>query len=806
MKKRYYGIIASVLSCILVFALGIPAFAAAAEPFSEAGTDAPALLSAADGNAVSDDKTVFYEAGKGSLTIITGAGADESVASAAELLATYLEKILGKKPEIQEARGDADGAFISVAAVSSDGRRGGYDLSWDAAAEDTFFISGNGARGVFNGVFGFLRLICGVEIYSTDVKFVPESDRICSGYPYSYSYEPLLEYADTDWVSPHDLEFALANGLNGTYSPLEPVHGGKVNYIWFCHSLSNGIVPAGELFETHPEYFSLTERAGEREPRQLCLSNPEVVERAKQDVLAAVEEKYDPHASINIVSVTQDDNQDYCVCENCKALADKYGGQSGLMIWFVNQIAEAVEEKFPDYNLVVDTFAYQYTRSAPTGIRPRDNVCVRLCSIECCFSHALSDPDCEVNSRFMKDLSDWAKLSSRLYVWDYVTNFRQTLGIFPNFGVINENIKTFRENNVVGIYEEGAYYGSECYGEFFDLRAYLLSCDMREEISDERQEELTRGFCEAYYGEGAEDIMEILSLLTEHAGGKNGHVYIYSNMRSSFHGMTDDLVRRIDGLWASAAEKNRQAGNDAAAERTERSSLSWRYYKAGTGKGEYRALFGLKAFAENKKLMDDFAAFGFTRYNEGQMLADVELSPFTSIGDAGNGPGVPLTVAVYVLLAVVALLTLICAVAAIIRKRVLLACILLIAAVVAFVSGLYSGKLFVVWDNLPLYGLIDAVMLLTVAVFCYIAFLSRRGFAFPTGKKLVLSIIGTLTVAALPYELIVLLIHMIIYHGLKPVLSITVSSFCQFALIIASLIITTVSLLKKRDAAGDKKD
>ena len=90
MKKRFYGIIASVLSCILVFALGIPAFAAAAEPSSAPEADAPALLSAAYGNAVSYDKTVFYEEGKGSLTVLTGAGPDESVASAAELLASYL--------------------------------------------------------------------------------------------------------------------------------------------------------------------------------------------------------------------------------------------------------------------------------------------------------------------------------------------------------------------------------------------------------------------------------------------------------------------------------------------------------------------------------------------------------------------------------------------------------------------------------------------------------------------------------------------------------------------------------------------
>ena len=123
--------------------------------------------------------------------------------------------------------------------------------------------------------------------------------------------------------------------------------------------------------------------------------------------------------------------------------------------------------------MVVDTFAYQYTRQAPTGITARDNVCVRLCSIECCFAHALNDPDCEFNAKFMKDLEDWSKICSRLYVWDYVTNFMQTLCVFPNFDVLRSNIDTFRSHSVVGIYEEGAYYADPAGTEFYYLRSLI---------------------------------------------------------------------------------------------------------------------------------------------------------------------------------------------------------------------------------------------------------------------------------------------------------------------------------------------
>lgn len=162
-----------------------------------------------------------------------------------------------------------------------------------AETEQTLFDAAD-ARGLYNGVFGFLRKLRGVEIYATDVKRVPQSQTITAEKPYWYEYVPTLEYADTDWISPHDLEFALANGLNGIYSPIEHIHGGKVNYLWFCHTLSNSIVPEEKWFESHPEYFALEEDGVTRRPTQLCLSNPDVIAQAKKDVRARLEEAYGP--------------------------------------------------------------------------------------------------------------------------------------------------------------------------------------------------------------------------------------------------------------------------------------------------------------------------------------------------------------------------------------------------------------------------------------------------------------------------------------------------------------------------------
>ena len=239
--------------------------------------------------------TTLFDAADGTgLFILLPPEATESETDAAGYLLRYLEEITGVKPETVDAPYAAAAGSAIALSLSSEmegAAKGSYRLRWglDAAKQTTddpvFYIEAADARGLYNGVFGFLRRVCGVEIYSADVKRVPQSQTITAEKPYWYAYAPTLEYEDTDWISPHDLEFALANGLNGLYSPIETVHGGKVNYIGFAHTLTGGIVPEDQFFEIHSEYYALQED-GARQPTQLCLSNPDVLEQAKKDVRA----------------------------------------------------------------------------------------------------------------------------------------------------------------------------------------------------------------------------------------------------------------------------------------------------------------------------------------------------------------------------------------------------------------------------------------------------------------------------------------------------------------------------------------
>ncbi|MBQ8944440.1 MAG: DUF4838 domain-containing protein, partial [Clostridia bacterium] len=361
--------------------------------------------------------------------------------------------------------------------------------------------------------------------------------------------------------------------------------------------------------ESNPEQLAL--HNGQRTVDQPCLSNPDVLEIAKNNVLELLETRYDPQASLQIVSVTQNDNYNYCECEKCKAFEASHGGvQSATMINFVNQIADAVKEAGYE-NVAIDTFAYQYTRKAPAGIVPRDNVIVRLCTIECCFRHTLDDKNCKRNTELMKDLNDWSAICKRIYVWDYTTNYANTCIVFPDFDVIQRNIQVFYEHNVKGVYEEGNYYIGNCNTEFGELRAYMISkclqnpyCDLESEIN---------GFLASYYGPGWQNIKKIVDMHISNACKNNGgHLGIGESPNASFS-FTAKEVAEINELWKSAKSK---ANDDVQLENICRSELSWRFWKGSVNKGEF-SLLNPERFNERQKLFEDLQAYGVTMISEG---------------------------------------------------------------------------------------------------------------------------------------------------------------------------------------------
>lgn len=473
-------------------------------------------------------------------------------------------------------------------------------------------IAGAEKRGTLYSVYAFLEEALSFRALTSDLYYMPKNTTVKVPLNLNISQKPYLEYRETDWISPKDVEYSLANRLNSNiYRSLSDENGGYMGYVGsFAHTLSTQFCAASKYFESNPEYFALHD--GKRVDRQLCLTNPDVLSIVIEEVREYL--RRDPTA---IVSLTQHDNQDYCECPSCKAIDEKEGSHAGTMLSFVNQIADACKDEFPD--AAFDTFAYQYTRTPPKHIKPKDNVIVRLCSIECCFAHPLSEPNCPQNAKFCDDLKKWAEISNRLYVWDYTTNYSHYAAPFPNFHVIQANMQLFVENSVVGVYEEGNYTASECNAEFAEYRAYLLSRLLWDPYCDlEKESDL---FLKEYYGDGWQYIKEYIRFTCSKTGQKDTHMGIFKDITDkSILSVTKNEIAYIDGLWENAKSLS---NNDIIYENIEKSELSWRYYKACNKKAEFSRISNAAGWIdENKKFYEDLMRFDTKRLREGRYMKD----------------------------------------------------------------------------------------------------------------------------------------------------------------------------------------
>ena len=101
---------------------------------------------------------------------------------------------------------------------------------------------------------------------------------------------------------------------------------------------------------------------------QLCWSNTSLIEHITENVKQFL--RSSPNATI--ISVSQNDNHNYCQSPAEMQIIEAEGSPMGPLLRAVNRVADSILPEFP--HVAVDTLAYQYTRPAPNTTVPRSNV------------------------------------------------------------------------------------------------------------------------------------------------------------------------------------------------------------------------------------------------------------------------------------------------------------------------------------------------------------------------------------------------------------------------------------------------
>ena len=374
-------------------------------------------------------------------------------------------------------------------------------------------IVGGRERGTMYGVYEFFERYMGVRWITPELTHIPEAPP--ESIP-EIDYRFVPPFLRRSGFSYYGYErgpardFMRIQRLSGY-----PQFGGP-----FVHS-SFILLPPEKYFAEHPEFYS--EIDGERRApvgianyldpavmarhpdkvSQLCYSNPDVAAA----LVAVLEPMMRAQPDKRIWSVSQNDYGGNCKCAECNAIDEREGTPMGSLLTGINRVADAIKDEFP--NNYIDTLAYTYTRRPPKHIRPRDNVIISLCNIECDMARPMTDRKSRINRAFAKDIKGWAKIAPNLYFWDYPDTAYNVLTPFPNFHTMQANMRFWKKHGFKGAFLCGS--GGTPVG-LGALRGYLLcklvwdpDCDL---------ESHRRDFMTLYYGEAAPYLEQYIDVLT----------------------------------------------------------------------------------------------------------------------------------------------------------------------------------------------------------------------------------------------------------------------------------------------------
>jgi len=381
---------------------------------------------------------------------------------------------------------------------------------------ETLLISGGGTRGVLYGLYDFLEQDCGFRFYSQAITCYPTLGevKLKTSHRQGEFFFPMRDiYIARE---PQDGgRFAISRGLSRDGDrKITPQFGGAFDYgpPYSCHTFDR-YLPAAKHLKEHPEWYSLRDgkRVGGQSRGQLCLTNPELRETFARLLLQNIRDtnakaKEEGSPAPLIYDVSHNDNSRYCQCPACEAFTAREN-QSGLMIDFLNFLADKVKAEFPQ--VMLQFFAYQYNSEPPRTICARDNVIVRICNTGSNLITGCAH-DATVTAKFQS----WRKFVKHIYVWEYGITYGDMTGLpYPSEYHIPDTYRFYADNQVSGVFLE---HEAPDRADMWELKHYLHTKYLAYPYRTDFQE-LVNDFYRHFHGPAAEHVQDFRRILRETA-------------------------------------------------------------------------------------------------------------------------------------------------------------------------------------------------------------------------------------------------------------------------------------------------
>lgn len=507
---------------------------------------------------------------------LVAVGEDPEVKQAAEALQAYIQRMSGARLRLQQVSAGPDGqiryrapavaervivlclpqhlaalqAPAEVKALAAQVRADGFALYSEGRSR--LFITAPQPIGVVYGAYEVLeRLGCrwyfpgelGEEIPIKADLFLPalaeaqSPDMVDRNMWYAYGGRP-------EWQSGGYRLWQMRNKMGGVRFSAG-------------HNLMR-VVPPARYGATNPEYFPMfgdkrhVPSATEGHNWQPCTSNPEVIALA----VAAADKYFTENPNSASFSLSPNDGYGWCQCPQCLAQdppeqrkqRNQYKGRRTLL--FVNAVAREIARKHPGKYLA--WYAYAGTVEPPEDVRAEPNVLTALAHYGYvgCNVHAMADPACPNNQKFLTLMDGWSKAADHLMIreyWSLLCGQADAMArVCAGYSLAEDIPLLVQRGFIAASAESEPEYGSSALN--FYLAAKLM-WNSRQPL-----EPLLVDYYQGMYGPAAGPMREffegIVTLCRQRS--HRGHFF----EQSDYTRMAADL-ERIQGLAATARQRER---------------------------------------------------------------------------------------------------------------------------------------------------------------------------------------------------------------------------------------------------------
>lgn len=201
---------------------------------------------------------------------------------------------------------------------------------------------------------------------------------------------------------------------------------------------------------------------GRRNPAQICFSSKRLYHTLEQyiaDETGENEGEWEPQR----FTLMPDDNTLVCTCPACT----EAGNNRQTATPAVTRLVERLAARFPKH--LFFTSSYLTTQEPPARKLP-DNAGVIISVIDLPLQAERTES--KETARLKSRMEAWEKVTSRIYVWDYIRNFDDYLTPYPCLRLMQERLRRYREWGVKGVFLNGS--GND-YASLDDLQTYVLA-------------------------------------------------------------------------------------------------------------------------------------------------------------------------------------------------------------------------------------------------------------------------------------------------------------------------------------------